>query len=253
MPTSLEINIARFLVPAPRFNPPAFSQWLFTSRQIAGRGLTLYTQEASLVKFSPNSDERPSHPARYSDNWEQILDQTQVIAAVRSTEVLPLALRSPIQILYLLCGNPMNIARIIESVRSHGKLPVVNIDLLQGFSRDAYAIEYLASCGAAGIISTHHDALREARAQNLITILRTFTIDSTAVAASLRSLAQSQPDAIELLPAIAAPLVMDRMRSSRPNLRVIAGGLVSSFKEVERLIVAGVDAVSVSNHELWVI
>jgi glycerol uptake operon antiterminator len=176
-----------------------------------------------------------------------------VIAAVRSIEALPDALQSPIQIVYLLCGNPMNIFRIIESVRSRGKLPLINIDLLQGFSRDGHAIEYLAFCGAAGIISTHHDALREARAQKLITILRTFAIDSAAVAASLRSLAQSQPDAIELLPAIAAPLIVEKLKSTMPKLQVIAGGLVSSLKEVEKLILAGVDAVSVSKPELWVI
>ncbi len=205
------------------------------------------------MKFPPSPDERLSSHSRHSDNWEQVLDQAHVIAAVRSIEALPDALQSPIQIVYLLCGNPMNIFRIIESVRSRGKLPLINIDLLQGFSRDGHAIEYLAFCGAAGIISTHHDALREARAQKLITILRTFAIDSAAVAASLRSLAQSQPDAIELLPAIAAPLIVEKLKSTMPKLQVIAGGLVSSLKEVEKLILAGVDAVSVSKPELWVI
>jgi hypothetical protein len=32
---------------------------------------------------------------------------------------------------------------------------LVNLGLLAGFSRDSINAEYLASCGAAGVISTH--------------------------------------------------------------------------------------------------
>jgi glycerol uptake operon antiterminator len=68
-----------------------------------------------------------------------------------------------------------------------------------------------------------------------------------------RFLANFQPDAVELLPAIAAPLVIDRFRESHPALKVIAGGLISNLMQVDQLVKAGVDAVSLSRPELWVL
>ncbi len=181
------------------------------------------------------------------------MGMSRVIAAVRNEETLKIALCSPVQIVYLLFGNPVNLGRMIGAVRESGKLPLVNADLLQGLSRDASAVEYLALCGAAGIISTHHETLRAARANGMITVLRTFTIDSAAVEAGRRFLAHFQPDAIELLPAVAAPLVVDRIRAAHPALHVIAGGLVSDLHMVAQLVESGVDAVSLSDPELWVV
>lgn len=189
--------------------------------------------------------------ARYG--WDEVLGDTRIIAAVRKPEALKRALESPVRIVYLLFGNPMNIGPMLKSVRDCGKIPLVNIDLLQGISRDSYAVEFLANFGTAGIISTNHETLRAARGQELITVLRTFMIDSASVDSARRFLTQFQPDAIELLPAIAAPLVVERIRQDHPALRVIAGGLVSNLKQVEELISANVNAVSLSDPGLWVV
>jgi glycerol uptake operon antiterminator len=199
------------------------------------------------------SEKKTIQAPRDKERWDEILKDSSIIAAVRSTETLESALASPVRLVYLLFGNPMNLSQMIEKVRACGKLPLVNADLLQGFSRDAFAVEYLASAGAAGIISTHHETLKAARAHGLITVLRTFTIDSAAVEAGRRFLVHFQPDAIELLPAIAAPLVIDRIRDSHPALQIIAGGLVSDLMQVEKLIQAGVNAVSLSDPELWIL
>lgn len=187
------------------------------------------------------------------NNWDELLKQSPIIAAVTNSAALQYALESPVKIIYLLFGTPMNIGEMLKSIRDRGKLPLTNLDLLQGFSRDAYAVEYLSNCGTAGIISTRNETLRAARSQELITVLRTFMIDSAAVEAARRSLEHFQPDAIELLPAITAPLVLNRVRENRPTLRVIAGGLVSELKHVENLIAAGVNAVSLSDHRLWIL
>lgn len=80
-------------------------------------------------------------------------------------------------------------------------------------------------------------------------MLRTFTIDSAAVEAGRRFLAHFQPDAVELLPAIAAPLVIDRIQP----LGIIAGSLVSNLMQVDKLIQVGVDAVSLSDPKLWLL
>lgn len=187
------------------------------------------------------------------EQWFNALGSSKIVAAVRGSDTLQQALESPVKIVYLLFGGPLNIAEMTAAIRQHGKLPLVNLDLLQGFSRDAYAVEYLAQSGAAGIISTHMESLRSARSYGLITVLRTFMIDSAAVAASRRSLDRFAPDAVELLPAIAAPLVLDRIREGRAKLPIIAGGLVTDLKQAERLVTAGIDAVSLSDPKLWIV
>jgi glycerol uptake operon antiterminator len=198
-------------------------------------------------------EKKANKPVRDKALWDETLKNSSIIAAVRSEETLESALSSPVRLLYLLFGNPMNLAQMITAARAREKLVLVNADLLQGFSRDAFAVEYLAHCGVSGIISTHHGTLQAGRAHGLITVLRTFMIDSAAVEGGRRFLSHFQPDAVELLPAIAAPLVIDRIRESHPALKVIAGGLISDLMQVDKLVQAGVDAVSLSRPDLWVL
>jgi len=187
-----------------------------------------------------------------SAEWRELLEKRHIIAAVRNMEALAAAANSPTKAVCLLFGNPLNIIEILTFLKKQRKLPLVNLDLLTGFSRDFINAEYLASCGAAGIISTHYDVLRAARKHGLITVQRTFALDSSAIDAGLRTLSQFMPDAVEILPAVAAPRVVGRLRQAHPQLRILAGGLISDLKEVEYLLGVGVDAVSVSDSRFWI-
>jgi len=201
------------------------------------------------VKKSP---ERPIS-SETCFQWQEVLQKRHIIAAVRNLEALAAAAKSVTETVYLLFGNPLNVADLLQSLRKQGKLPLVNLDLLTGFSRDAINAEYLAFCGAAGIVSTHHEVLRAAHKRGLIAVQRTFALDSSAIEAGLRALSQFVPDAVEILPAVAAPRVVARFREAHPQLRIIAGGLISDLKEVEYLLGTGIDAVSVSDPRFWIV
>lgn len=188
---------------------------------------------------------------RANPQWAEVLENGHIIAAVRSAEAVAAIAKSPTEAVYLLFGDPLTIPSLLQSLRDLGKLPIVNLDLLAGFSRDSINAEYLASCGAAGIISTHVEVLRAARKRGLIAVQRTFALDSAAIDAGLRATNQFVPDAIEILPAVAAPRVASRFRAAHPGLRVVAGGLISGLKEIEDLLAAGIDAVSVSDSRYW--
>jgi len=175
-----------------------------------------------------------------------------IIAGVRNEEALAIAARSPVGLTYLLFGNTLNIADLIATLRDHGKVVLVNLDLIAGLSRDSCNVDYLAQRGAAGIVSTHQEILRTAKNRGLITVLRTFALDSYAVEAGLRAIQNCQPHAVEILPAVAAPRVAVRIRQAHPGLRIIGGGLVASLKEVEWLLSEGIDAVSVSDPQFWI-
>lgn len=179
------------------------------------------------------------------------LRETPIIPAIRKVEHLELALRSHSTVIYFLTGDPEICESLMQATLAAGKLPIVNLDLFNGFSRDKYAVNYLKRCGAQGIISTHLDPLRHARSIGLYAIQRTFLLDSGAMDTITAQLRHTLVDALEVLPAPVAPKLLDRVHAIAPEMPVVGGGLIRTMKEVEQLILEGVDGVSISNHELW--
>lgn len=176
-----------------------------------------------------------------------------VIAAVNSQEIFETALLVPTRCLFILTGNPLILPGMLKRARDHGKLCLVNMDFLDGLSRDRYAVEFLAASGVTGVVSTRSDTLKSAQGLGLMTVLRTFGIDTAAVTAAKKSLAQFRPDAVEVLPAMAAPRVGRALRDAYPDLTVIGGGLIETVKEIEGLLSEGVHAITTSNTRLWLI
>lgn len=184
--------------------------------------------------------------------WKQV-KSSAIIAAVNTLEAFSVALDAPPRTLYLLTGSPLTLPGIVMQAKDRGKVCLANIDFIDGLSRDKHAVEFLAAHRVDGVVSTRSDTLRAAKALGLITVQRTFAIDSAAVVAALRSVSQFLPDAVEVLPAPVAPRVLRKFRELHPDLHVIAGGLIEGIQEIETLLASGVNSVSVSNTRLWVI
>jgi glycerol uptake operon antiterminator len=180
-----------------------------------------------------------------------LLEQTPVIPTVRSREHIAAAAKAHGKLTYLLCGDPESLPEMSMVLNDAGKSPIVNVDLVQGLSRDASAVAYLAHHGIRGVISTHPEPLRAARALEMYAIERTFLLDSAALQTAIRSIDRVQQDAVEVLPGVVAPHLIRELAATRPDIPVIAGGLVNSFREIEDLRSEGVISVSVSNTALW--
>ncbi|MGA7339413.1 MAG: glycerol-3-phosphate responsive antiterminator [Terracidiphilus sp.] len=178
--------------------------------------------------------------------------ETPIIPAVRKVEHVDPAIEAGGKIVYLLTGNPENSESMIQRILVAGKLPIVNLDLLNGFSRDKYAVNYLKSVGARGIISTHLDPLRHALSIGLYAIQRTFLLDSGAMDTITNQLRNTPVHALEVLPAPVAPKILDRVRSLAIDLPIVGGGLIQTMKEVEDLLAAGLSAISTSNPQMWI-
>jgi glycerol uptake operon antiterminator len=178
--------------------------------------------------------------------------ENPIIPAVRKPEYIELAAAAHGKIIYLLTGDPENSEGMIQRLLGAGKLPMVNLDLLNGFSRDKYAVNYLKRIGACGIISTHLDPLRHALSIGLYAIQRTFLLDSGAMDTISNQLKNTPVHALEVLPALVAPKMLDRARAVSANLPVVGGGLIETMKEVEALLAQGLSAVSVSKPEMWI-
>jgi glycerol uptake operon antiterminator len=176
---------------------------------------------------------------------------TPIIPAIRKPDQVEQAIASRSKLIYLLTGDPDNVEMMIRKIVAAEKIPLVNLDLLNGFSRDKYAVNYLKRVGAQGIISTHLDPLRHALAIGLYGIQRTFLLDSGAMDTISNQLRNTPVHALEILPALVAPKMLPRVRAISADLPVVGGGLIETMKEVEELLKQGLSAVSTSNPQMW--
>jgi len=180
------------------------------------------------------------------------LRDASIIPAVRKLDLLDRALASHSKLIYLLCGDPESIEQVLGRILDAGKLPFVNIDLISGLSRDQHALNYLFKRGAKGVISTHGETVRQARCLGLYGVQRTFLLDSGAMENICHQMRNHPTDAIEVLPAVAAPKLARRINSDLPDIPLVGGGLIDSLREVEDLLGRGLSAVSISEPELWI-
>lgn len=195
-----------------------------------------------------NRSARDTHKA---ESLKALLTSARVIPAVRSYGDAEKAAACAGSVVYLLGAALSTLDQYMYLLRDGGKEVMVNLDLFAGLGRDAEAVAFLARSGVAGVISTHTDVLQAAVANGLFAIQRTFLLDSGSVESSMRSLRRFVPDALELLPGPVAPRMLPRLRHTHAQVATIAGGLIQDMEEANRIVEAGIDAVSTSNPGMW--
>lgn len=181
-----------------------------------------------------------------------LFQKAPIVPSVRKTEHLDRALAANTKVIFFLTGNPENCELMFRKALDAGKMPFVNLDLLKGFARDKHAVNYLQKCGAAGIISTHTEILRHVCSIGLYAVQRTFLVDSGAMEMISTQLKNTPVDALEVLPAMVAPKMLDRIRAISPETAVMGGGLISTMMEIENLLLQGLAAVSIGDPQMWI-
>jgi glycerol uptake operon antiterminator len=181
----------------------------------------------------------------------EALNENPVIAAVRGMEDLSYALQKKIRVIFLLAGDIFNLIDIEKSMREEGHLFLLHLDLIRGIARDQIGVTYLKrSFGIDGIISTHSNIIQYAKKQGLIALQRLFVLDSESLNTGAKLVQGSKPDSVEILPGIILPYIQTELdKLSLPP--IVAGGLIKTRDDVERILDAGAVAVSTSRRELW--
>lgn len=178
------------------------------------------------------------------------LEDCPVIAAVRDDEGLEECLKTECGIVFILYGDIMNIASIVEQVKERNKLAMVHMDLVAGLGSKEISVDYIRTATRAdGIISTKPALIRRAKELKLYTVMRFFVIDSMAVENIHRQCEQARPDCIEILPGV-MPKVIGRI-ASEVREPVIAGGLITDKEDVMSALDAGAISISTTNRKLW--
>jgi glycerol uptake operon antiterminator len=177
--------------------------------------------------------------------------ENPVIASIRNDSDFKYALNSKVAALFILYGDIFNLPRIMKECKTHNKLVFLHMDLIKGIGRDKEGIIYLARKELCdGIVTTKSNLINIAKKEGLIAIQRLFLLDSAALKTGEQLLKNNQPDAVEILPGIAAPYFIEHIYKEL-LCPVIAGGLISDKDEIEKLFQKGVLAVSTSRKELW--
>lgn len=172
-----------------------------------------------------------------------------IIAAIRDVNDLEDALQSKVSAVFLLTGTLLNINEIVK--QCHGKKYIfLHIDLIEGLSSDAGAVRYLAEMVKPdGIISTRNNVIKHGKELGLYTIQRYFCMDSLSLHTGLKSIEQTNPDAVELLPGIIPRAVA--YVASQVKKPIITGGMITTKEDVVEALKKGAIAVSTSCKELW--
>ena len=181
---------------------------------------------------------------------EDVFASSPVITAVKDDAGLNHAMGRDCAIVFILYGNICNIGDIVETIKEHGKLAIVHVDLIVGLSFKEIAVDFIKeNTRADGIISTKPMLVKRAKELGLIGGQRTFMIDSIALDNTKKQLATFRPDFMEIMPGV-MPKVLRRVRENTSVL-LVAGGLLSDKQDIMAAFQAGADAVSTTKEELW--
>ena len=179
-----------------------------------------------------------------------LLEENPIIAAVKNDDELSRAMKSSCAAVILLYGNALNVSELVSRVSAAGKACLVHIDLIEGLSQSAVAVDFIfKNTGAAAIVSTKPQLVRHARQLGLIAVQRFFIIDSKALENAHRQLISCEADIIEILPGVMPKVIGELSKASKKPL--IASGLIRDKEDVVGAISAGALAVSTTNSSVW--
>jgi glycerol uptake operon antiterminator len=178
------------------------------------------------------------------------LASSRKIASVKEEKLLEKALKADVGAIVLSVGNVGSIARYVQLYKAHGIPVLIHPERIGGMSQDKEGIAFLARCVKPdGIITTRNHLVKQAKKHGLITVQRFFLVDSDAVKSTLFSVQETEPDAVEIMPALLPEFITEfRKQIAVP---IIAGGLISNREQVMKALCYGAIAVSMGNHHLW--
>ena len=180
-----------------------------------------------------------------------ILNTFPVIAAFREIRNLKIGELRHVGIIFVLGGTIFDLPKIVDLAGRHEKVVFADIDLIKGAAKDAAGIRYLAKeSRVQGIITTKSNLISSAQKEGLSSIQRIFLLDSESLTGGLSVVEKSKPDAVEILPGLILPKIMDRIRSVTA-IPIIAGGLITKKEEVKEVLSSGAVGISTTSPHLF--
>ncbi len=184
-------------------------------------------------------------------DWITTLRESPVIAAFRSVESIRVHDLNQVRVIFVLGGTIFDLPGLAKEAKESGKLLFVDIDLLKGIGKDGPGVRYLAKeSHVNGIITTRSNLIKSIQKEGLIAVQRLFVLDSESLVGGLGVVERSAPDAVEVLPGLILPKIIQRIRIAT-TIPIIAGGLITEEHEVHRILDAGALGISTTSSRLF--
>lgn len=186
------------------------------------------------------------------DEFFKGLAKHKRIASMKDPRHIEIALKYRDQLsgVFLLMGH-IGVAKGYVNVFKEHRLPVfMHLEKIGGLSTDHYGLEYLTkSIRPLGVISTKTNVVKNAKKMGLLTVQRFFLVDSEGLDNIAKSLSQTEPDIIELMPARIPDMI--RKVKTFTSIPIITGGLLYEHSHAQECLNNGASAISSSRPELW--
>src|SRR5699024_10883632 len=179
------------------------------------------------------------------------LSKYTIIVSLIDSADLDKALRAESAIIILIQADINTLADIADKIKETEQLIFVHMDLIKGLKRDPSSMQFLADhIGIDDIITSHGHLIQSAKKLTLLTIQCVFILYSASIRQCIKSIQDSRPDAVEILPGIAFPHIKEEVQINIKPL-VIAAGLINTEDEIINVLKNGAQGVSSSSTDVW--
>ncbi len=185
------------------------------------------------------------------ESFKKILIRNPVIPAVKDDAALKRFLNSNNEIVFILYGDILTLNDKVEAVLKKDKIPFVHLDMVHGLASNAIVMDYFYKHfrRECGVITTKSNMAKKALDHGIRVVQRYFMLDSLSVESAIDGITKMRTDAIEIMPGI-IPRVINQI-SQKTTVPIIAGGLVQTALDVEKILAAGAVSISTSKSDLW--
>src|SRR5699024_12427093 len=99
------------------------------------------------------------------------------------------------------------------------------------------------------ILTTYASLINIAKRLELLAIQSVFIPETASIKQGIKSIHDSKPDAVEILPGGSVPHIKRYINSIKPV--VFAAGLINTKKEIDEILNNGEQGISSSSTDLW--
>ncbi|HNX32231.1 MAG TPA: glycerol-3-phosphate responsive antiterminator [Holophaga sp.] len=183
--------------------------------------------------------------------FRKMLERNRVIPAVKDDAAMKKALHSSHDIVFILYGDILTLDDHVNAIIRSGKMPFVHLDMVNGLASNPVVLEYFyrhfkRNCG---VLTTKSNMAKKALELGIRVVQRFFMLDSLSVESAIEGIGKIRTDAIEIMPGIIPRVISHIHRQT--NAPIIAGGLINTASDIEKILAGGAIAVSTSRSDLW--
>lgn len=183
------------------------------------------------------------------DYIETIRDNP-IIAAVQNKEGLLEAMKLGVPTIFLLNTDIFSAKTLVDLARSSNSNIFLHMDLIDGLSPGAKALDYVQKrIAPSGIISTKSGLIKHAREHGVFCVQRFFMVDNASFDLAVKTVRKTKPSMIEIMPGIIPDII--RRFTKEISVPVIAGGMVTETKQVIDALSSGAIGISTGAKSLW--